>query len=180
MDFVNLENLERLALRWPILRRFVLRAHADAFRGLVEALPSIDRVGIVGGGVFPRTALILERLLPGARLTIIDANLANLDQARGLLWGGGSMQPAAHGETTQAGMPVPQRSEATTRGAAPVAQRSGNLREARRSAKIDFVHARYPQPAIADYDLLVIPLSFLGDRAAIYQQPPAAAVILHD
>src|SRR2546426_10927521 len=34
----------------------------------------IDRVGIVGGGLFPRTALIVEQLLPSARVTIIDAS----------------------------------------------------------------------------------------------------------
>ena len=29
-------------------------------------------------------------------------------------------------------------------------------------------------------DLLVIPLSFDGDRAAIYARPPAPAVLVHD
>ena len=29
-------------------------------------------------------------------------------------------------------------------------------------------------------DLVVIPLSFIGDRARIYRQPPAPAVLVHD
>src|ERR1051326_3115234 len=138
IDFLNLEGLERLALWWPALRRFVLRAHARALREIVEALPPIERVRIVGGGIFPRTALIIERLLPDARITIIDANQMNLDEAREYL-----------------------------------------RREGPRS-NINFLHARYPQPDTDDYDLLIIPLSFSGDRAAIYQHPPVAAVIIHD
>src|SRR6266545_407676 len=88
------------------------------------------------GGVFPRTALILQRLLPSADITIVDANRANFEQARQLLNGG--------------------------------------------AARIEFVHALYPQPGSVPYDLLVIPLSFSGDRDAIYRQPPAPVVLVHD
>jgi hypothetical protein len=121
-------------LKFPVLQRFVLRAHARAFRELGGLLPSADRVGIVGGGLFPRTALILQRLLPESRLTIIDANEANLDEARAFLG----------------------------------------------STKIDFVHARYARFEAGSYDLVVIPLSFEGDRDAFYTRPPARAVIVHD
>jgi hypothetical protein len=31
-----------------------------------------------------------------------------------------------------------------------------------------------------DVDLLVVPLAFTGDRAAIYRQPPAPVVLVHD
>ena len=31
-----------------------------------------------------------------------------------------------------------------------------------------------------DFHLLVIPLSFIGDRRAIYERPPARAVLVHD
>ena len=124
------------ALAWPLLRRFVVRVHAEAFRALTGKLPAIHRVGIVGGGLFPRTALILEKLFPEAHITIIDSDAANLDQARRLL---------CH-----------------TR------------------ARIDFIHERYPQSEHVPYDLLVIPLCFMGDRAAIYNNPPAAAVLVHD
>jgi hypothetical protein len=88
MEAFSLEALERLVLKSRVLQRFVLRTHASAFR---EQLPSVERVGIVGGGLFPRTALILEELLPAARITIIDANRANLDRARAML-GAGSIE----------------------------------------------------------------------------------------
>src|SRR5207244_1015135 len=64
------------------LQRFVLRKHERAFRALLPGLGNVRRVEIVGGGMFPRTALILQRLLPEARLTIIDASLVNLRSAR--------------------------------------------------------------------------------------------------
>src|SRR5207244_3314036 len=45
----------------------------------------IREVTIIGGGLFPRTALVLARLLPQARLTVIDAVPAHLAQARAFL-----------------------------------------------------------------------------------------------
>jgi hypothetical protein len=42
-------------------------------------------VTIIGGGLFPRTALVLARLLPHARLTLVDAVPAHLEQARAFL-----------------------------------------------------------------------------------------------
>jgi Fatty acid desaturase len=131
MEAFSLEGLEHLVLRSRVLQRFVLRTHARAFR---DALPSVERVAIVGGGLFPRTALILEELLPSARITVIDANRANLDRARALLGAG----------------------------------------------RVEFVHAAYAESDCAGYDLLVIPLSFDGDREAIYVRPPAPVVIVHD
>jgi hypothetical protein len=44
-------------------------------------------IGIVGGGLFPRTALVLRKLLPHARLTVIDANGQHLAIARQFLPG---------------------------------------------------------------------------------------------
>jgi hypothetical protein len=77
----NLETLERLVFRSRILRSFVLRTHENALRGLLASVEP-QRVGIVGGGLFPRTATIFRDLFPAAHLTIIDANRANLDCAR--------------------------------------------------------------------------------------------------
>lgn len=46
---------------------------------------------------------------------------------------------------------------------------------------IDFLHAWYPDSVAPDvFDLLVVPLSFAGDRDALYAHPPAPAVIVHD
>ena len=138
MEGFSLQALERLVLRSRVLQWFVLRAHARALRPLVAALPPVARVVIVGGGLFPRTALILRELLPAARITIVDADRANLDRACTLL------------------------------GSA--------------SSEIDFIHAHYEEGEgnAAVCDLLVIPLSFDGDRTAIYARPPAPAVVVHD
>ena len=138
IDAWGLEALERLVMRSRLLQRFVLRTHARAFREVCGALPHAGRVAIIGGGLFPRTALILAELLPAARITIIDASRANLDRAGSLL--------------------------ATRRGA-------GN---------IELINASYAASDCYAYDLVVIPLSFDGNREAIYAHPPAEAVIVHD
>ena len=130
----SLEGLERLVLRSPALQRFVLRTHTRALRRLVRELPPIDRIAVVGGGLYPRTALILARLFPAARITIVDARSENLARARAIL----------------------------------------------RRPDIDFVHARFAPPHAPACDLLVIPLAFDGNRAAIYAHPPAPAVLVHD
>jgi hypothetical protein len=36
----------------------------------------------VGGGLFPRTALVLRKLLPGAQITVVDASGRNIELAR--------------------------------------------------------------------------------------------------
>ena len=46
--------------------------------------------------------------------------------------------------------------------------------------RVEFVHARFTAAARADYDAVVIPLSFDGDRRAIYARPPAPIVLVHD
>jgi hypothetical protein len=83
-----LAALERVVLWSPLLQRWVVRAHARAFGRVLADYPNPRHIVIVGGGLFPRTALVLKRLLPHARLTIIDANRANLEQARELLQDG--------------------------------------------------------------------------------------------
>jgi hypothetical protein len=85
LDALSLESLERVVLRSPALQRFVLAAHERAFAALVPRLPPVRRVTIVGGGLFPRTALIVHRLLPGAALTIVDAKRDHLEIAAGFL-----------------------------------------------------------------------------------------------
>ena len=46
--------------------------------------------------------------------------------------------------------------------------------------RVEFVHARFTAAARGDYDAVVIPLSFDGDRRAIYARPPAPIVLVHD
>jgi hypothetical protein len=87
LDAFSLESLEHRVLRSPRLQQFVLGAHERAFRALLARLPPIHRVTIVGGGLFPRSALILRGLLPDATLTIVDANPEHLEIASTFLLG---------------------------------------------------------------------------------------------
>jgi len=89
-----LEALERLVLRSRLLQRFVLRVHERALRDLIVGLPPRPQIIIVGGGLFPRTALILRSLVPNARITIVDSNRENLDRAR--TWIGNALFFHAH------------------------------------------------------------------------------------
>jgi hypothetical protein len=128
-----LESLERLVLRSPWLQRFVLTRHEAAFRRLLPRLTRIGQVAIVGGGLFPRSLLVLECLLPQARFTVIDQSAANLQEAKKWV-----------------------------------------------SSAARFVHQAYTPGLVDGMDLVVIPLSFMGDRDAIYRQPPAPAIVIHD
>jgi len=87
LDVPPLEALECLVLRSPRLQRFVLDRHRRAMLALLPQFRTIGRATIVGGGLFPRTALILRELLPDAQLTIVDSNRRNLETARELLGG---------------------------------------------------------------------------------------------
>jgi hypothetical protein len=81
LDAMSLDTLERLVLRSRLLRRCVVNGHRRAFERLLPHLPPIRRIVIVGGGLFPRTALILGDLFPAARIVIIDADRHNLETA---------------------------------------------------------------------------------------------------
>lgn len=133
LDLFSLDGLERWVLRSPRLQRFVLSRHERAFRELLPDLSAVKRVAIVGGGLFPRTLLILRRLLPEAALTVLDGDADNLETARALSPPG-----------------------------------------------VAFVRAWYAPAAVTGFDLVVFPLAFRGDRAALYRQPPAPAVVVHD
>jgi Fatty acid desaturase len=191
--------LERLALRTPIVQRFLLRTHEGAFRRLLTRGSGLEgtapRIAIVGGGLFPRTALVLRRILPHARLTIIDANLAHLNAAREWPIGGdvefiherfpAGYLPGSEGDTRPLGAQAFPP---------PLAGNSGELRRdlaEARSAKAGRPAngrvegspegLRYvPIARSAAFDLVVFPLSFEGDRDALYDRPPAPTVIIHD
>jgi len=133
LDALSLEGLERWVLRSPRLQRFLLNRHERAFKRLLPLLPNVDRVAVVGGGLFPRTVLILRRLLPHAEVVVIDRSAANLKTARQFL-----------GE------------------------------------ELPCIHACYDPALVADFDLTIIPLAFIGDREAIYRHVPTPAVLVHD
>jgi hypothetical protein len=85
MEAFNLEGLETIALKSPVLQRFLLRTHEQAMRKLLTRLPHVRTVTIVGGGMYPRTALLLRRLLPDASIRILDAKANHLDTAKSFL-----------------------------------------------------------------------------------------------
>jgi len=134
VERLGLDGLERLVVHSALLQRFVLRAHARALRPLLATLSPVARVTVVGGGLFPRSCLILSALLPSARITIVDADAANLSRARAFV------DPT----------------------------------------RVDLVHAKFTGGDHTGQDLVVIPLSFDGDRASLYAHPPAPAMIVHD
>jgi hypothetical protein len=134
LDHFTLEGLERLVLRSSLLQRAVIRLHERAFRSLLAHVPDKRNVAVVGGALFPRTAMLLQRLTPNARIVIIDYNSQHIDEAHNFLNG------SVHYE---------QR----------------------------LFDASVETP---EFDLVIIPLSFHGDRRLIYQQPPAPAVLVHD
>ena len=86
-DWLNLNGLEGLVVRSPALQRWVVAAHDKAIRKLTAALPVPKRVAIIGGALFPRTALVVHALWPDARVAIIDSNSKHLDACRAWLRG---------------------------------------------------------------------------------------------
>jgi hypothetical protein len=136
LDALSLEGLERLVLRHEGLQRIVLRSHRHAFAALLQKVPAVSQVAIIGGGLFPRTALILRDLLPDARIVIVDASEQNIRTASAIL------------------------------GPSPIQS------ERRLYAPTD--------ESFSEFDLVVIPLSFQGDRHAIYRRPPSKALLVHD
>jgi hypothetical protein len=131
IDYVSLDSLERIVLRSPRLQRFVLRRHERAFHRLLPQ--GLSRIAIVGGGLFPRTAMILRRLCPDTRIVVIDASADNLR----------------------------------------VAQR--DLPES-----IECVHGFYDPVVHSGFDMVVIPLAYVGDRTVLYREPTAPVVLIHD
>ena len=90
-----LGGLERLALACPPLQRQLVRSHARAIARLMPELATCLpghvptdlsqtplRIAVVGGGLFPRTALALARVWPAARITLLDADADHLEHAR--------------------------------------------------------------------------------------------------
>lgn len=138
--------LEQLALRPGAVQRFMLRTHGRALERLLRAAapllppPPALRIGIVGGGLFPRTALLLSRLVPQAHLTIVDDCPRHVALARATL---------------------------LAAGVAP----------ARLTLRVE----RFAPERHRDFDLLIFPLGFVGDRDALYRPLPGEPPrLIHD
>jgi fatty acid desaturase len=85
LELAGLDGLEELVCRSRRLQRFVLRTHERALARVLSMIPRPGRIVIVGGGMFPRTALALRRLVPEANLTVMDAREDRLECAKGWL-----------------------------------------------------------------------------------------------
>lgn len=85
IETINLDLLERVALRLPLAQSFLLHCHEVAIRKLLPQIGAVTSVTIVGGGLFPRSALVCRKLFPQARIRIVDASAGNLETARALL-----------------------------------------------------------------------------------------------
>lgn len=86
LDAFTLEGLERLALRSPLLQRLMVSAHERAFRTVAGKIPSaVCSISVVGGGLFPRSAIVARRIWPGAAITVIDVEATHLEIARPFL-----------------------------------------------------------------------------------------------
>jgi hypothetical protein len=73
--------LERLALASTPLQRFMLATHDRAFARLLPLIAkqrALESICVVGGGLFPRTAIILAARLPDCRVTLLDRSADNL------------------------------------------------------------------------------------------------------
>lgn len=136
LESFGLNSLEKLLFHSPVLRRFVLNKHEQAIQSLLPRLGEVKRILIVGGGLFPRSALLLRKYFPEARLSVVEAEPENIRLARPWV-----------------------------------------------DDRVTFVEGFYhPQAELlgAPPDLIVIPLAYRGDRAAVYGQPPAPHVLVHD
>lgn len=81
-----LDQLERLALRAPGLQAWLVDRHAAALVRVLAhngaSTARIRRAAVVGGGLFPRTVLVLRRVLPDADLLVIDDQPEHVAVAR--------------------------------------------------------------------------------------------------
>jgi hypothetical protein len=133
IECISIESLERIALRSRLLQVFLLKTHERAIRKLLPEISNVRSIRVIGGGMFPRSTIILRKILPDAAISIVDANAAHIETAASFL-----------------------------------------------SEIVDSEVRLFDSAVSEDVDLIVIPLSFIGDRAAIYRNSPARRVLVHD
>lgn len=136
LELVSLNGLETLVLHSRPLQRFVVNAHARALTTLVANTRTIRSVAVIGGGLFPRSALVLRRILPEAHVVLIDSDRRHLDAAASVLG---------------------------------------------REPEVEYRHERFVAGRRLDeFDLVLVPLAFQGDRERLYAEPPAPYTVVHD
>jgi hypothetical protein len=123
--------LERLVLRSKMLQRFVLSRHQKALAKLISQMPTPKSIGVVGGGLFPRSLIILKKLYPRAQIVGIEGDARHIEIARSFV-------------------------------------------------DAQFTHQWFDPTKPCQFDLLVIPLAYFGNRQSLYDNPPASHVLIHD
>jgi hypothetical protein len=91
LEALSLIWLERLVLRSSPLQRWVLRVHERAFRTVLPDGRALQRITVVGGGLFPRSAIVLRRIAPDARIEIFERERRHVDVAAPFLDAGTSL-----------------------------------------------------------------------------------------
>jgi hypothetical protein len=136
LDVFSLDGLERIVLRSAVLQRVIIAAHESAIRALAANIThTVRSIAIVGGGLFPRSAIVARRVWPDAAIRVIDAEADHLEIARPLL-----------------------------------------------PTDVALEHRRFIpcHEDDGDVDLVIVPLAYDGTRDALYRQPSAPAVLIHD
>jgi hypothetical protein len=87
IEVFGLDSLEKAVVAFKPLQKFTIRCHERAFRKVLPLISPCQRIAIVGGGIHPRSALVLKKLIPDAEVTVIDADPEHLQIARGFLNG---------------------------------------------------------------------------------------------
>jgi hypothetical protein len=103
LDDLSLAGLERVVLRSPRLQRWVVGVHERALRAVLDDAGVVAHAMVVGGGLFPRSAIVLRRLNPSMRLTIVERDADHIAAAHALLPAGATISHAAF----DAAAPVP-------------------------------------------------------------------------
>jgi fatty acid desaturase len=85
LELAGLDGLEELVCRSSFLQRLVLETHERALANALSMIPPPRRIAIVGGGLFPRTALVLRKLVPEAKLVLVDTRSDRLERAKAWL-----------------------------------------------------------------------------------------------
>ncbi|NUN12754.1 MAG: fatty acid desaturase [Myxococcales bacterium] len=76
--------LEKVALEIKPVQSFLVRRHTEAFARVVRTIEGFDPQGIliVGGGLFPRSVLVVSALWPQAHIQVLDQDADHIVRAK--------------------------------------------------------------------------------------------------
>lgn len=76
--------LEKVALAVAPVQGFLIRRHTEAFARLTKTIANFEPHGIliVGGGLFPRSVLVVSKLWPEAHIQVLDQEADHIARAQ--------------------------------------------------------------------------------------------------